>query len=120
MRLADIQLEAEDSVLVARLKGDIDMSNADQLRLELTEMTPNEALGLVLDLSEVDYLDSAGIHLIHRLRENLQARGQRLRLVIPADSLIHDTLRLAGIDWKAEIGGSVETAREGIRQVQSG
>ncbi len=103
MRLADLTVETKGLVVVARLRGDVDMSNAGRLRDELNAATRNETLGLVLDLSEVGYLDSAGIHLIHRLRNGLHTHGQQLRLVIPADSLINDTLRLAGLDWDEEV-----------------
>ena len=111
MRLAELKVEPWNSVIYARLTGEVDMSNAEELRHDLSEMTPNGALGLVLDLAEVGYLDSAGIHLIHRLREALRARGQKLCLVIPSDSLINDTLRLAGLDWGDAVAETPEAAR---------
>ena len=106
MRIADLSIETRGPIVLARVGGDLDMSNVGQLRDELSRATGNDALGLVLDLSQVEYLDSAGIHMIHRLREGLQTHGQRLRLVIPPDSLIHATLRLAGLDWSEEIVSS--------------
>ncbi len=106
MRLANLDIQTRGPVVVASLRGDVDMSNSGHLRDELNAATRNEALGLVLDLSEVAYLDSAGIHLIHRLRNGLHAHGQQLRLVIPTDSLVNETLRLAGLDWDAEVVGS--------------
>jgi len=108
VNLADLSIETRGPVVVARVRGDVDMSNAGQLRDELHGATHNDALGLVLDLSEVEYLDSAGIHLIHRLRDGLRTRGQQLRLVIPGDSPVNDTLRLAGLDWDKEVVGSPE------------
>jgi anti-anti-sigma factor len=117
VNIADLSIETRGRVVVARLRGDVDMSNAGQLRDELNAATRNDALGLVLDLSEVEYLDSAGIHLIHRLREGLRTRGQQLRLVIPADSVINDTLRLVGRGWDEEVVGSAEA---GERQLLPG
>ena len=116
MKLADLSIETRGPVLVARLRGEVDMSNAPQLRDELNAATRNDALGLVLDLSEVEYLDSAGIHLIHRLRDSLRTRGQQLRLVIPALSPVNYTLKLAGLDWDEEVVGSTEAGeRELLR-----
>lgn len=114
MRLAELTVEPWNAVIYAKLSGEVDMSNADELREDLSEKTPNDALGLVLDLVDVGYLDSAGIHLIHRLREDLRARGQKLKLVIPPDSLINDTLRLAGLDWADEIADTVGAARQAL------
>jgi len=114
MSLARLKLAQEGPVVYANLRGDIDMSNADELRSELSAMTPNSALSLILDLTEVDYLDSAGIHLVHRLREDLRASGQRLQLVIPEASMINATLRLAGLDWRDDTAETADAARAAL------
>jgi anti-sigma B factor antagonist len=90
--------------------GEVDLSNATRICDAIGEATPNTALGVVLDMSRVDYLDSAGIHLIYRLRENLRARGQQLMLAIPADSPVQDSLRLAGVTQYLPIAASVDEA----------
>ena len=76
MKLADVQFSDHERVVVARLTGEIDLSNADSIEGAIAEATPNHALALILDVSALDYLDSAGIHLIYKLREKLRARGQ--------------------------------------------
>jgi anti-anti-sigma factor len=97
VNLADVQFSGRGRVVIARMTGEIDLSNAEQIGTAITREMPNSALALALDLSDVDYLDSAGIRLIYRLRETLRARGQSLRLVIPAASPANDALRLAGV-----------------------
>jgi anti-sigma B factor antagonist len=112
VNLADIRFSDHDRVAVARLMGEIDLSNADSIESAITESTPNRALALILDVSALDYLDSAGIHLVYRLREKLQARGQSLRLVIPAESPANDALRLAGIAQVVDTAPTLEEALE--------
>ena len=112
--LADVQFDLRGDVVVAKVTGEIDLSNASQLCDAIGEGTANTALGVVLDLSAVDYLDSAGIHLIYRLRENLRARGQKLMLVIPATSPVRDSLRLAGVTRNLPIEASIEEALAGV------
>jgi anti-sigma B factor antagonist len=111
MRLADLQFSSHQGLLIARVLGEIDMSNAGDLARALTEETPNDNSGLVLDLSEVDYLDSAGIHLVYRLRESLRARGQSLRLVVANGSPVSDALRLAGVQRNLDV---VETLQDAL------
>lgn len=113
MNLASLDHEWCGDLLLARLGGEIDMSNAEDLHDALTTLTPNSAIALVLDLSNVDYLDSAGIQLLYRLREGLSRRGQELRLVIPEHSSVNDTLRLAGIARDATTFASAEEACSG-------
>ena len=114
MPLADLKVETQGAIVIARVRGDIDMSNAGELRKELGKNTPNDALGLVLDLSAVEYLDSAGIHMIHHLREDLRVGGQKLALVIPEASPINATLRLAGLDWRDDTAETAEAARQAL------
>ena len=112
--LADVQFDQRDQVVVSTVRGEVDLSNARQICDAVGEATPNTALGVVLDLSHVDYLDSAGIQLIYRLRENLRARGQKLMLAIPADSPVQDSLRLAGVTEYLPIAASVDAALAGL------
>ena len=110
MKLADVQFSDRERVVIARLTGEIDLSNADSIGHAIAEATPNHALALILDVSALDYLDSAGIHLVYMLREKLRARGQTMRLVIPAHSPANDALRLAGVSRNIDTADSVEAA----------
>ncbi len=108
--LADLDISHQGGVVLVRLAGEIDMSNAGEVSSAIAQGTPNDALGVVLDLSGVEYLDSAGIHLLYRLRESLRARGQALKLVIPPDSAVNGALRLAGVEGQIEIFHTAEEA----------
>jgi anti-anti-sigma factor len=95
--LGDVQFNLQDTVMVARVTGEVDLSNARGIEEAITMATPNHAVRVVVDLSQLGYLDSAGIQLLYRLREQLKVRGQDLRLVLPAGSPAADALRLAGV-----------------------
>jgi anti-anti-sigma factor len=114
LRPGDLRSELVAGVVHACITGEIDMSNAGELGEAVAEATPNDALGVILDLTEVEYVDSAGIQLIYRLRETLRARGQRMALVIPEDSIVNDALRLAGIEREA---GTARSLAEATRLV---
>ena len=119
MMLADVQFDIRDDVVVANVTGEIDLSNAGQLRDAIAGATANTALGVVLVLNGVDYLDSAGIHLIYRLRDSLTTRGQNLMLVIPEKSPVQDALRLAGVTRHLPIAPSVDAALKALRPDES-
>jgi stage II sporulation protein AA (anti-sigma F factor antagonist) len=114
MNLADLHITRRDGVIVVSVTGEIDASNAGDLRAAVIDATPNDALGVVLDLSEVNYIDSAGIHLLYRLGDSLRARGQTLRIVIPPESAASDTLRLAGVKRHVDVVAELD---EGVRAV---
>ena len=85
--LSRLELSGDD-VVVARLSGEIDMSNANEVGDELSSAVPNTALGLVLDLTALTYLDSSGVHLVFDLAERLRRRQQQLRVVVPSGAPI--------------------------------
>ena len=114
MRLADVQIIHRDGAVIARVTGEIDMSNSSDLRSAIIEATPNDALGVILDLSLVDYIDSAGIQLLYRLGDSLRTRGQTLRVVIPPESPASDALRLAGVKRHVDVVAEVDEGLRGL------
>jgi anti-anti-sigma factor len=114
MSLSDLHITLARHALIARLSGEVDMSNAEEMGATVIGATPNEASGVVLDLSAVEYLDSAGIYVIFGMRASLQARGQSLILVIPPESPVHDALRLSGVDRPGETAETVDEALKTI------
>jgi anti-anti-sigma factor len=113
--LADVRFEQLDGGMIARVAGEVDMSNADEIGNAIRQVVSNELAVLILDLSEVGYLDSAGIRLIFELRAGLDVRGQRLRLVVPGRSPVRDALGLAGILEALDVEMTIEAATEALR-----
>ena len=111
-RLADFEFEQHADVLVASVAGEIDSSNASELRLALSERLPSAASALVLDLSGVGYLDSSGVQLLFDLGGRLAARRQSIRLVVPEGAAVRRVLELCAIEsvapMDADVPGSIE------------
>ena len=112
--LADVSFETVDGVVVARLEGEVDMSNASELGAAITARVPSDARGLVLDLGGVEYLDSAGIHVLFELRERLKRRGQEIRLALGADSPVATALEYAGVPRTLGVAATVQGAIEDL------
>ena len=111
--LADVRFEVTDRVVIARLEGEIDMSNAGELGTAITGRVPADAV--VLDVSGVDYVDSAGIHVVYQLRQRLGQRGQAVRLVVAPDSPVAAALEYAGA---ARALGAADTVQDAIADLR--
>jgi anti-anti-sigma factor len=96
--LARVVAGAHDGAPVVRVSGEIDLSNAAQVRDAIGAAVADEAAVVLVDLSETTYLDSAGISMIFRLAERLRYSRQELRLVVPQDAPIRAVLRLTKLD----------------------
>jgi anti-anti-sigma factor len=113
--LADMELETLAGVVVARLEGEVDMSNASELGAAITARIPSDARALVLDLNGVGYVDSAGIHIFFELRERLTRRGQQVRVALAADSPVATALEYAGVQRTL---GAAATVRDAIKTLE--
>jgi anti-sigma B factor antagonist len=110
--LADIQFEDHAGSPVARVRGEIDMSNVGELSLALQNAVVQSAAGLVIDFSRTEYLDSAGLHFIFDLGKRLRDRGQRLYLVVPPGSPVAAVLDIVSVDSIAPRCETLEQALE--------
>ncbi len=82
---------------VASVEGEIDISNSIELETELSHAVPNDARGLVLDLSGVTFIDSSGIRTLFDLAARLAGHQQLLHLVLPDESPVRRTLGMLQI-----------------------
>ena len=90
-------ITAQDGFTVAAIEGEIDISNSIELETELSHSVPNDARGLVLDLSGVTFIDSSGIRALFDLAARLGGHRQVLHLVLPEESQLRRTLGLLQI-----------------------
>jgi len=114
-RLAHMDLAEVEGVTVARIDGDIDISNAQELGDALVASTRGDSLGLVLDLTPLDYLDSSGVHLLLGLNGRLRQRRQKLRAVAPADAPLRAVLEITAVDKTVPVDERTEDAVRAIR-----
>jgi anti-sigma B factor antagonist len=110
--LADVAFEEIEGIPVARVRGEVDMSNAAELGLTLQNAVAHSAAGLIVDFSPTQYLDSAGLHFVFDLAKRLRDRGQRLHLVVPAGSPVAAVLDIVQVDSLAPRSPTVDEAVE--------
>jgi anti-anti-sigma factor len=105
-----VSFEPKGHLLVARMAGEIDLSNAEQLGVTIADATPPDAQGVALDLTDVEHIDSYGIFVIHGLRQRLREHQATLVLVIPRNGRIHRAMELVGIHEFIPVKESLEDA----------
>jgi anti-sigma B factor antagonist len=109
-----IEIETIGEIPVVRLAGEVDKSNADALSVELLGLLPNRGHGLVIDLTEADYLDSSALRLLFDLATRLGRRQQSLRLVVEPDSFAAEVFAAVAIDKVATVHATADDAVEAL------
>lgn len=112
--LARVVVSTQRGVPVATLEGEVDITNAADVRAQILAAVPNGAPGVVVDLTPTTYLDSRGVHLLLELAERLRRSQQALGVVCPPESVIRRTLTLAHLDQVVPVHTTVEAAVETI------
>jgi anti-sigma B factor antagonist len=82
---------------ILELTGELDMASATLLRTEIEAALESDAQRVVLELSELKFIDSTGIRTLLNARQ--QSSGSPGRLTIRgAQGLVEKVLGIAGID----------------------
>lgn len=84
-------------VAVVTAAGEVDMTNAEALRDALLSALNAGAAGLIADMTQVTFLDSAGVTALVRAARRATATGATLRLAVAAPAVLR-VLSLVGID----------------------
>ena len=114
--LASVEIDRLEGVVLARVSGELDASNATRVQERLLEGLGNEGAGLVVDLTETAYVDSAGIRILFDIGERLSVRGMQLRLVAAPDSFTADVLDSVRIADRFPVEETAASAAAALRE----
>lgn len=111
--LDDQQLTCEHSELSPGLAkvdvvGELDQATAPRLKTELLTAIARTSPRLVIDLSEVTFIDSAGLTVILAARQRARAQGGDIYLLGPTKQ-VRKVLAITSLDRLLEIHETLET-----------
>ena len=108
--LATLRIEERDEVVMARLAGELDVSMAPSIGDRIAEAVPASAHALVVDLTELSFIDSSGIAMLFSLARRLASRRQQLSVVAPEGQPVVRVLELVEFERAAPVHESLEAA----------
>ena len=108
--LVALAIEDRGDVVVARLTGELDIAGAPSTGEEIGKAVPNSALGLVVDMSELEFIDSSGVAMLFGLVRRLSSRRQQLSVVAPQGRPVERVLKIVEFDLAAPVSGDLESA----------
>jgi anti-anti-sigma factor len=100
-------VEARDGGTVLRLGGELDLYNADELREALTRAIMAGSTRIVVDLTQVEFLDSTALGVLIEARSKLGRDGLRLA---GAQIETRRTLQVSGLDRHLAVHDTVDEA----------
>lgn len=107
---ARVSVERHGPTVLARLVGEIDLSNAVAVEDQVLGGRTG-ATGAAVDLGGLDYLDSAGLAPLSRLAGRLSGE---LRLVVPPGATVRRTVDVSGLAAAIPVDETVEAALDAL------
>jgi anti-anti-sigma factor len=100
-------VEQQNGSVVVRLAGELDLYNADDIRVALRQAIDSGPERIVVDMAEVEFVDSTALGVLIEARAKLGRPG----LVLAAPQLeTRRTLQVSGLDRHLPVHDSVDDA----------
>lgn len=103
MTTANIETNAEGGSMHIALSGEIDLANAAAVEEEIRVAVSQQPTTVSVDLTDLTYVDSAGIRILFALASRLRALRIMLELVVPLDSPTRRLIELSGFESLAAL-----------------
>jgi anti-anti-sigma factor len=110
----DARSEPHPETVWIRLTGELDISTADGLQTRIVEQEDAGPQTIVLDLSDLTFMDSTGLRLIVAADLRMRANGRRLELVRGPEA-VHRVFRLALLEERLSFIDGMEQPAKGAR-----
>jgi anti-sigma B factor antagonist len=108
--------ERDDDVSIIRVDGEVDMQTMKPLR-ELLRRIPNEGIRyIILDFSDVGFLDSAGMSLLFSTKKRVSEDRGECYLITAGNRFVEKTLQTIELDKVMPHLTSVDAALADIRE----
>jgi anti-sigma B factor antagonist len=97
-----VEAEASEGVFRITLRGELDVSTAPRFNSVLSDPKIRQSHMLVVDLSELTFMDSTGLSAVLVGEMHARTRGQRFA-VVRGPRHVQELFRLTGVDHFLEV-----------------
>ena len=110
----ELRITTRGSIPVAQFSGELDVSSTGLVREQVLTAVENQDVGLVIDLSDASYIDSAGVNLLFDVAERLSVRQLATAVVCPERGFVERIFEVVNMASVADVHHSVDAAVHGI------
>jgi anti-anti-sigma factor len=108
--LVTVNVEERGDVVVAQVAGELDLASAPRTGDKIEAAVPSSARGLVIDFSQLEFIDSSGIAMLFNLARKLGGRRQQLRVVTVPGEPVSRVLDIVEFGRAAPLHADLESA----------
>lgn len=90
--------EREGDVHTISLAGELDLASAEKVQVELERVEAGDALSIVVDLSELTFIDSTGVRLVLSAHARLCDAGADRLLLLRGPAQVQRAFEICGVE----------------------
>lgn len=107
--IADLKEEQKEGVLIVRIRGRLDAVSSPNAEKKICDSIENGQSVILLDMSGVTYLSSAGLRMLLSMTKKLRSLPGRLAVCSTTPNVM-DVLKISGFDHVLELFKSEDEA----------
>jgi len=107
----DIRSEHNGDAIVFRLRGSLDLATSPSVRAALVEAADKDRHDIIVDLTQLEFLDSTGLGALIGAHRRAAEHGGRVRLIVQ-DGPIARLLNITGLMRVFAVYATLDAALE--------
>lgn len=81
-------IDKKDDYLILNLAGDLDVYSEEEFRDFIEDELKDKNLDLVIDIEDLDYLDSTGLGMFMKIYKMYDENGQKVKIINPKENIL--------------------------------
>lgn len=107
--MTDLKVEQKGDVFILRIRGRLDAVSSPLAEKKIFEAINNGQYNLLLDMSGVSYLSSAGMRMLLSITKRLRTMSGKLAICSVTTNVV-DVLKMSGFDHALQLFKTEEEA----------
>ena len=80
-------IDKKDDYLILNLAGDLDVYSEEEFRDFIEDELKDKNSDLVIDIKDLDYLDSTGLGMFMKIYKMYEENGQKVKIINPKEDI---------------------------------
>ena len=102
-----VEVQSQDQATVITVAGELDLASSPALQEELDRVAASDSRLVIIDLRELDFMDSTGLSVLVRAHQRAEEHGRRLAMV-KGPQQVQRLLSLTGVADRLTVVDSPE------------
>ena len=81
-------IDKKDDYLILNLAGDLDVYSEEEFRDFIEDELKDKNLDLVIDIKDLDYLDSTGLGMFMKIYKMYEENSQKVKIINPKENIL--------------------------------